>query len=195
MGFDDLQALLETLNCDLDAAELHGILTAQACVSAVEAISDANLNDTQRFLGENIDLNGADRRELQACLEQTQDALGNGDLGFDMWLPGDDESMGMRAEGLSQWCLGFTYAFAVLEKSRHLNLSADEELAEVLQDYAAIAELDSALDDDDEEHNGTEEDYMQLSEYVRVAAMNVFVCCARLLVGDSSANDNPLTVH
>lgn len=199
LDHDDLLALVESMRGAVGAAELHGLLTAELCAAGVAADLEDVLREGLRFLGEDVLVGAADRNELLAVLVQTQQALDDPELSFMMLLPDDDEQMNARAAALAQWCQGFMYGFAVAEKKRGLGLSQQDEVAEMLQDFAAISQVDSDLEDADDQgesdDTANEQDLMHLIEYVRVAALNIYALCASQADDDLGPNSGPLTVH
>ena len=93
------------------------------------------------------------------------------------------------------------------EKKSGLSLSDQDEIAEILQDFAAISKVDAALgaqqqadmDEPDASEQGeageNEEDLMQLAEYVRVAALNVYAQCIELNAPGAPTDSGSLTLH
>ena len=81
-----------------------------------------------------------------------------------------DSEVEIRLTCLSQWCQGFLAGFALVEK-QVADLS--EMINDALNDLAAISQV--GMNDDDDWNDSAEEDYFQIVEYVRLAAMNVFV--------------------
>ena len=81
-------------------------------------------------------------------------------------LPTDDAPLADRAAALGQWCQGFLHGFGV--NAGGLELSTDAK--EVLQDLAAISQVQDAL----EESEDGEGDYMEVMEYLRVAPLLLF---------------------
>ncbi len=112
---------------------------------------------------------------LRRVLELTSTALADPDCGFEPLLPGMDEPLPERVAALAEWCDAFVQAFAAgRDPARAMN----EEDSELLADLGVIAgALDpEAIDSDDEEDEG---DFMQLVEYVRIAALGLFASCER----------------
>ncbi|MFK7731366.1 MAG: UPF0149 family protein [Pseudomonadales bacterium] len=206
LGFEDLQALIESLGGSVSAAELHGMLTAELCVGMESDIS-ALVTSCLQFAGEGLRPAAADEQELRAVAAQTLKGLQDPDMSFQMLLPDDDAELISRATALGEWCQGFMFGFAVAEKKAGLSLSDQEEIAEILQDYAAISKVEAELsdqqsDDSDEsaleqevDDGESEEDLMQLAEYVRVAALNVYAQCFELNPPGAAADNGSLTLH
>ena len=72
----------------------------------------------------------------------------------------------LGAAALGEWCQGFLHGFGV--NAGGLELSTDAK--EVLQDLAAISQVQDAL----EESEDGEGDYMEVMEYLRVAPLLLF---------------------
>jgi uncharacterized protein YgfB (UPF0149 family) len=87
-------------------------------------------------------------------------------------LPDDEFDLDQRIASLGQWCQGFLTGFAMAGKQQVDGAKTySEELTEAISDIAAIAQV-SADEGDDEEG---EQDYFAVCEYVRVAAMTIYV--------------------
>ena len=192
LDHEDLHALIDSMRGVVGAAELHGMLTAELCAAGVSTDPEPMLAECLRFLGEDIEVGTADRNELRAVMVQTQQALEDVEMSFSMLLPDDEAEISQRAGALAQWCQGFMYGFAVAEKKHGLSLSQRDDVAEVLQDFAAISQVDA---DATEEEAANEEDLMHLTEYVRVAALNIYAQCSEHEGTDFGSPADPLTVH
>ncbi|WP_032672962.1 UPF0149 family protein, partial [Pseudomonas syringae] len=81
-------------------------------------------------------------------------------------LPGDDEPLTERAAALGQWCQGFLAGFGLAIGEKVLG----SEAKAVLEDLAAIAQVQDAL----EESEDGETDFMEVMEYMRVAPLLLF---------------------
>jgi uncharacterized protein YgfB (UPF0149 family) len=93
-------------------------------------------------------------------------------MDLELLLPDDEFDLDQRIASLGQWCQGFLTGFAMAGKQQvDGEKTYSEELTEAISDIAAIAQV-SADEGDDEEG---EQDYFAVSEYVRIAAMTIFV--------------------
>lgn len=100
-------------------------------------------------------------------------ALGSEELDFYPLLPSDDVSIERRAAGLAAWCSGFLAGFAQAAAGGAMAAAVPAvDSAEVLQDFAAIAE---AVSDEATPEEEQEASYTELVEYVRFAALNVYL--------------------
>nr|GFA59432.1 hypothetical protein [Tanacetum cinerariifolium] len=87
------------------------------------------------------------------------------DMAVVLLLPGDDEPLTARTAAMGQWCQGFLNGFA-----RVGSQPMSEDARDVLQDLAAIAQIQDTL----EESEDGESDYMEVMEYLRVAPLLLF---------------------
>lgn len=148
-------------------SENHGILCGLLCGRAG--------NPEQVWLAELLgDCNPADpqvavfARELSSIFATTQAAMTGPELRLGLILPDDDQSLGIRALALRDWCRGFLYGLGLAgQPGEGLNGDAMEAVG----DLAAIAAMIPA---GEVESESNEEALMELSEFVWVAAMLIF---------------------
>lgn len=155
--------LLGNAGHPVSPAELHGLLLGRCCAGA-DFDAGPWLADATDLLasepGENI------RQALLGLQEMVKGELTSDDMTVVLLLPGDDAPLLERAQALGQWCQGFLAGFGIVVGDRALSTDARE----VLQDMAAIAQVQEAL----EESEDGEADYMEVMEYLRVAPLLLF---------------------
>ncbi len=187
--YEELADLIVELGGLSSAAEIHGV----ACGSlAAGANWDAGAwisNSLTYMDASEKQPSTVARAELVVVKEQARAALADADLGFTMLLPAEDTALPQRAEALGQWCVGFLSGFALAGKNVEDDVPGAQEVVEIFRDFAAIANV--ALDEESIDTDASEQDFMQLTEYVRVAALTVFAQCAQAV----PAADNDPTVH
>lgn len=155
--------LLAEAALPISPAELHGHLLGRVCAGAGF--------DQGEWLQAASELLGGELSErLQAALGgllgMVQQDLGTGEMAVVLMLPNDDAPLAERAQALGQWCQGFLAGFGLALRQASLSDEADE----VLQDIAAIAQVQGQL----EESEDGETDYMEVQEYLRVAPLLLF---------------------
>jgi hypothetical protein len=129
------------------------------------------------------------RKALSQLYHDTRAQLCSASFDLALLLPGDDTSLDERIRCLSQWCSGFLSGFGSAGIPGQSQLSDDSE--DVLRDLAAIVQIDG--DDDDE---GSEEDFMEVTEYVRMAALALYMEYADDSELEAPAEDEtPPTLH
>jgi uncharacterized protein YgfB (UPF0149 family) len=112
-----------------------------------------------------------DQNVLDQLASQSEQELGDPELGFEPLLPADDRPLPERAEALVDWCRGFLGGFGLGGPDAHQRLS--DEGKEILGDLGAIASstLDFGSEDEDEDA------LIEVHEFVRMGAMLVFTEC------------------
>ena len=149
-------------------AELHGLLLGRSCAGAGF--------DVEPWLADAAELLGAPAQEstrqaLIGLQEMVKGELSGEDMAIVLLLPSDDAPLRERALALGQWCQSFLTGFGLTAGDRALS----SEAVEVLQDMAAIAQVQDSL----EESEDGESDYMEVMEYLRVAPLLLFTECAK----------------
>jgi len=163
LDFDRVQAALEGLGANLDAAEAHGTLCALL-------LEDA---DFPGWLGHCLDdlpdagdvLAGERLALLEELYLLTREQLGAGELGLQILLPDEDDDFDLRLLGLANWCQGYLYGFGVLAGQQRAALDADAQ--ECLSDLLEISKLshDEAASED------AQQQFVELVEHVRIVAL------------------------
>ena len=121
---------------NLDAAELsecHGVLCGLACRD-----SDATPHDFLHHLSaaKLVEHPGAALQQaLIELFECTLAQLDDEELGFNLWLPADDDTLEDRTLALAQWCSGFLLGLA---SGGEIN-TLSEEAREAVEDLQQIA--------------------------------------------------------
>ena len=155
--------LLTSSGHNVSPAELHGLLLGRSCAGAGFA-ADSWLADAAELLeGEPQD---NVRNALIGLQEMVKGELTGDDMTVVLLLPTDDAPLADRAAALGQWCQGFLAGFGLTYRDNALSTEATE----VLQDLAAIAQVQDALEESDD----GESDYMEVMEYLRVAPLLLF---------------------
>jgi hypothetical protein len=181
LDFDEVCDLLVTLGTQISASELHGLLAGE--LAAGKRMDYAQwLDVAKEHLDITQNLSKAQSEQLQYLYMATLTALADDELGFYPLLSDDDSDVDMRLQCLASWCQGFLAGFALVEKQV---TTLSEVVNDALNDLAAISQV--GMNDDDDWNQSAEEDYFQIVEYVRLAAMNVFVEYA---VDAQNSNDN-----
>ncbi len=148
----------------LTPAELHG------------AVIGIAVTDAEHFeLQDLVDLLGADAlADGETVARFVNDALaafGAEDLSFAPLLPEDDSLMEERLAALAHWCQSFLTGFAAGLSRRGIESlkGLPDEAQEIIQDFAAIAQLETELADDEADEG--EANFVELEEYVKVGAL------------------------
>jgi uncharacterized protein YgfB (UPF0149 family) len=146
-------------------AELHGLLTGQLC-SGVVAPDPEDLGGLMEQSQHRVPVV---HKLIERLLGETTEQLAHLDYHFHPLLPPDEASLQDRVNALGAWCDGFMVGFAAgyIRPDSALSPEAREILGDFGQ-FAAISDDGQDLSDQDEV------DYMELVEYVRMAAITLF---------------------
>lgn len=155
--------LLNTSGHPVSPAELHGLLLGRSCAGAGFEV-EGWLNDAAELL-ERPPVDNV-RNALIGLQEMVKGELTSDDMTVVLLLPTDDAPLAERAAALGQWCQGFLAGFGLTRREFALS----DEAKEVLQDLAAISQVQEALEESDD----GESDYMEVMEYLRVAPLLLF---------------------
>jgi len=156
------QQLLDTAAPDLGPALLHGTVTGYLCSGAL--LDQDILPDLLQCLIPPVVGNLAER-----LAAETREELQDTDFGFHPLLPADDFGLAGRIKALGQWCEGFNTGFAAGYLRPGSDMNA--EMLEILNDFSQLADADAFVAEATEQD---EANFMELVEYVRMAAISLF---------------------
>ena len=147
-------------------AECHGVLCGLVCRKSGSTASDYlhHLARLQLLAKPGAALGAA----LIEAFESTAQQLADEDLGFELWLPDDDELLEDRTMALAQWCSGFLAGLAIGGEFEVLS----EEAGEAIGDLEQIARAELTVPEG--EGQDCEEDevaFTEIVEYVRVVIL------------------------
>lgn len=151
-------------------SELHGVLCGR-----LAAGSRINEPDWLSMVCEHMGLpeSAADDSDdlapfMNKAYEQTLALLKSADMSFHPLLPDDDYAIEQRLEALVAWVRGFLEGMA-LSAGEALG-QAPDEIRELIEDMVAI----SQLADDEEASDESEQQLLEITEYIRLGALAVF---------------------
>jgi uncharacterized protein YgfB (UPF0149 family) len=169
IGYDELDDVVAHLRLSIPASELHGSLCGFLAASGRPG-KQSVLNALHLEAGSDS-VSAKDQNVLDQLASQSEQELGDPELGFEPLLPADDRPLPERADALVDWCRGFLGGFGLGGPDAHQRLS--DEGKEILSDLGAIASstLDFGSEDEDEDA------LIEVHEFVRMGAMLVFTEC------------------
>ncbi|MFK8031556.1 MAG: UPF0149 family protein [Gammaproteobacteria bacterium] len=159
--FDNMLAHIS--NKAADASESHGNLIGLYSAKPESAVPDWLAALTADSGADSATAGG----EIAEVAQRLVGNLNTSDLSFQLLLPDDETPLPERVQALAHWCQGYLYGLAQGGVQQFEGLPGD--CAEILNDFA---ELTKARSDDESE--GSERDFFELSEYVRVGAQLIF---------------------
>lgn len=185
---DDLADLFLALGALQTPAELHGYLTGQLAVG--ERLAEADwVRQVQEFL--DCEAPDPEQRELLMRLYRaTLAELESGQMALTLLLPDEVFELDQRVESLGHWCQGFLAGFAMAGKRLQSDQGPrnySDDIAEALNDLASIAQV--GIEEEDEQGEESESQLFAVCEYVRMAALTVYLECH--MPEADSASGNP----
>jgi len=170
---------------ETNAAHLHGALVGIA--SAKWPPADGWAMRLSEILEVDPDLFDSLRADIDEALGAVADALADSELSFEIGLDDDDEiSLDERIDRLSRWSDGFLLGYSAAGSGAEETDS--EEAAELLEDLVRIREtLEDGISSEEFGSDGDEDDLEHIAEFLRVAAISLFLENAEPLDDDGDA--------
>ena len=182
--FDELADCLTGLGGEGHPSEIHGFLCG--LLTAGSRLSTRKwLEQVAEQLGDKT-LDQKSEDVLNRLFNNTQSALETGDFSISMLLPDDDDALEQRTESLGVWCQSFISGFGQGLGKRDV----DEMVEEVLKDFAEISMIEAT-----ESNEESETLYMEVSEYVRMAWLNIFTEVNGQSEQKAAQSDKGKTLH
>ncbi|MFU8814221.1 MAG: UPF0149 family protein [Pseudomonadales bacterium] len=164
----DLSALALSAAHQLAPAELHGVV----CGLAVCYGDDLPLQELVELVG--VDAL-TDQRSVARFVAASLQNLEAPDMRFALLLPDDDENIASRLEALGQWCGSFLAGLAagLARRGAHGVEDYPEEVREIVEDFTAIAQIDTddLPADVGKGRNQAEADLLELEEFAKVGVL------------------------
>lgn len=168
--FEELDDALRRCGSSYDAAQSHGLLASRLAVTGADGILD-----WMSYVLEGTDSGNALCKEcegLLSALAQISSArLSERQSAFSPLLPDDAAGLDERALALGHWCEGYLHGLVSVQHSNALKKKlAEDPIADIIKDFLQLtrASVGDAVDE------STEESYVELVEYLRVASQLVF---------------------
>ncbi len=161
----DLDIALQDAEADYNAAEAQAI----ACGLLVVNITSDKIAWVQLIFGE---INAENATQVKAIkllgtlFDETKAQLQDSNLGFDLLLPEEDESLYARVTAMQQWCSGFLLGIGMAGIKDHSKLPQDSR--ELLADFTEIGTVGEF---DLEQMDESEEAFHEISEYIRMGVL------------------------
>lgn len=184
LHYENLNHLIIPKGALNSAAELHGMLCGKLCGGAQPSTQEWQ-QDALEFLDLAEGADGEILAALEALRAESVAQLQSSEFGFVLMLPGDDAELDLRASALGEWCHGFLSGFGSAGVKPETDIPADA--AEALRDMAAIVQIE--VDGSSEED---EAGFFDVAEYVRMAALSLFLEFNPLAAGAASADSSTL---
>jgi len=170
----DLEVKAQYASSVIPATELHGMV----CGFAAGDPAQFSLTDFVQLAGADA---LSDEESVSEFVAASLDELFSEEMSFSPLIPDEAELLSTRLLGLAEWCAGFLSGFGA-SVSEHMSRDAlHMDIQEILKDFASISGIDDEAVEGDEQD---ESSFMEIFEYVRVAA----VLTAALMSGADENN-------
>ena len=165
--YDMLEESLKRCGSNWDAAQTHGLLTGRLAIAGAPAGREWMLQVLEGVEADNA-LRTECQKHLDTLYQSTFWQLSERLSEFEPLLSDDDDDVGARTAALAHWCEGFLHGLVSAKHGDALKERlAGEPLSDIIKDMLQITR--AGLDEEsDEEEN--ESAYVELVEYLRVAA-------------------------
>lgn len=182
---DKLDALLRRCGATWNASQAHGFLCSRIAVRGTGARSEWLDQLTAGADNDKI-LQDECAAILDELFSNTWRQLAERQSGFVPLLPEDARPATERADALAHWCEGFLHGLVSGPHPESLRMQlATEPLSDIIKD---MLEITRATVDEEMEEEDNEEAYVELVEYIRVAAQLAFEELAGFRAQDSAAS-------
>lgn len=166
--YTQIESTLALADLELSVSEVHGTIIGAVANHLKSGLSP----DLLKLIEPQADANDGRFTQLSELLydlyRENSEYLFEGKEGYDLLLPGDDESIEVRADGLASWSKG--YLLGLLYNNAFSIDQLPESGSEIVRDIMEIAEAAAGADSE------TEEDFAlaELHEYLKVSSQLVF---------------------
>lgn len=166
--YTQIESTLALADIELSPSELHGTIVG----AVANHLKSGQTPDLLKLIEPQADANNGRFSQLNELLydlyREYSEYLFEGKEGYDLLLPGDDESIVTRVDGIASWSKG--YLLGLLYNNAFSIDQLPESGAEIVRDMMEIAEAAAGADDE------TEEDFAlaELHEYLKVGSQLIF---------------------
>lgn len=163
---NELDELLRACGSNWNAGQVHGLLCSRLSVAGTAGV---DMWASQVLAGTEANEPACHRCRsiLDTLSSYTWRQLAERQSEFELLLPDDDESAGVRAAAMGYWCEGFLHGLVAEKHSEKLKKRlAVDPLADIIKDMLEITRITVGEED---ETNDNEAAYAELVEYLRVA--------------------------
>ncbi|HEX7720337.1 MAG TPA: UPF0149 family protein [Woeseiaceae bacterium] len=169
--YSDLDEALRSGGASWNAAQAHGLLCGRLCLPGGDPVRETVRQwvETVQDAGDAGDSCRAECAELlERASTTTLRQLAERQSQFAPLLPDDANSVALRTEALSHWCEGFLHGLVSGQHVTEVRAKlAAQPLADIIRD---LLEITRAAVDEQADEETNEEAYVELVEYIRVAA-------------------------
>ena len=171
MTYNRCNKIIINIDTDLSAAEAHGMAIGMLSVNE-QAGYESWLTE---LLGNNESLSEENKSILVKLFEETRRLFFSEDFEFGLFLPEVDMPLSLQVQALTDWCRGFLLGVGSKPASNY-----SRDALEILRDIAEFTKLDTDVEGEEDEN-----DFVEITEYLRSAVL--------LLRDDLAYSDNDMS--
>ena len=169
--YEALDSTLSAAGIPMTLAELHGGLCGALCAGGADAVDD--------WVARSFTVSTSDpaalaslRKRFLALASDLSHALADFELGFEPYLPDEDEPLPVRVRALACWCQGFLAGLGLAgSEGAATVLARSGDSAEIVRDFAEIGKATVGEEQADEQAGFV---FAEIAEYVRVGVQVVY---------------------
>lgn len=166
INFASFQELINSEKILAHASEIHGLLCGFIC-GGIAYESKEYLPLVNDFFNNGEGLPIKLKTEVSNLYTQIWQQMLDGNYGFQLLVPDDDEDIVERCAALSAWVQGYNVGFGLQQKNKS---ELSDEVREVVDDFVEIANLSDEVEEDE----ATEQAYFEILEYARISSLLCF---------------------
>jgi uncharacterized protein YgfB (UPF0149 family) len=186
LSFEELEILTEFLalhDCPYEPSEIQGLCLGIICTGRQQNPDYWHAQIEKTLLGEEVSHLPLDCAQLlQNLLKNCFQSLTHPHFELTLLLPDDSMPIEVRLKAISDWCKGFIYGLGL--GSPEPAVWNQPNIKEALEDIAQI----QAIDTQPVENDDSEKDYIELVEYLKIAAILIFEECSESLILQGQSN-------
>ena len=165
-NFEDVREALKVMQALTAPSESHGLLCALFSFGAEVKFTAWSDSLMTKSLEEGDLVAISALQTMKKLFDYTKAQFDEKGLSFDLFIPADDDELGYRAEGLTNWIKGFLSGVGLF--GLDYENTTNKEVKEAINDLMQISYMDHDSLGDDED---SEADFMELLEYTRIAVL------------------------
>jgi len=166
--FEAVDSAHTLMDCDIGAAECHGILCGISC--GTQHLEESAWLGHVTGYHESLSLGDlGSGHALAQLFDATTSGFAADDFSLQILIPSDDNPIERRTEALGSWCRGFLSGFGLTDLADIGQLSDDCQ--GFLRDLQGFGRIESPESYNGEKDNEDEAALLEICEYARIGAM------------------------
>lgn len=170
--YDDLAEMLDEIDAAVSPSEAHGYVCGQFA-GGQRLEKEPWLRNLQQFMDVEGELNAAVKRDLLDWRDECLAAITDPEFAFEPFVPEVEATLIRRLEALAAWTQGFLTGFGLASPDQ---TALPEDVASAVKDLTEVSRVDLETEENEE----SESAYSEVAEYVRMAALMIYMECGQV---------------